>query len=97
MKWYHNGGKHEDKLKAPNGSGTFCRGHYKITVDGRQRDEHVVIAEIALGKPLPDGAVVHHVNGIKHDNRPENLVICPNQSYHMDLHRRQKALGITFS
>lgn len=51
--------------------------------------EHVILAEEALGKPLPPGVVIHHMNEDPADNTtPLNLVICPNQSYHMLLHRR---------
>lgn len=53
--------------------------------------EHILVAEAALGKFLPPGAVIHHVNGVKSDNRPSNLVICENQSYHLLLHARAKA------
>lgn len=54
--------------------------------------EHVAVAELALGRRLPDGAVVHHVNGDKGDNRPSNLVVCQDQTYHQLLHRRMDAL-----
>lgn len=52
---------------------------------------HVIVAEKALGKPLPKGAIVHHVNTIKDDNRNENLVICPDAVYHNLIHKRMRA------
>lgn len=54
--------------------------------------EHVRVAEEALGKKLPPGAQVHHVNGDKRDNRNSNLVICENQEYHSLLHVRARVL-----
>ncbi len=57
--------------------------------------EHLRIAESALGKSLPAGAVVHHANGNKADNRNANLVICPNQRYHFLLHTRMAAINAT--
>lgn len=53
--------------------------------------EHVLVCEKALGKYLPEGAVPHHRNGIKTDNRPENLIVCQDQAYHMTVHRRTRA------
>ena len=54
--------------------------------------EHIVKAEKVLGKPLPTNAVVHHINGIKDDDRNENLIICESNSYHILLHHRASAL-----
>lgn len=54
--------------------------------------EHRVVAEKALGKPLPPGAVIHHVDGDKANNAPSNLVICPNQAYHGILHQNRRVL-----
>lgn len=60
-------------------------------VNGTKKPEHVLLAEAAIGKPLPSGAEVHHVNYKKRDNRPENLVVCPDRSYHQLIHRRTRA------
>lgn len=70
------------------------KGYVYITVDGKAIAEHVHLAEKALGKKLPKGAEVHHMNNIPWDNHtPFNLVVCQDSEYHKLLHKRAKALG----
>ena len=53
--------------------------------------EHVLVAENILGNFLPQGAIPHHHDGNRSNNVPSNLVICQDFSYHMLLHKREKA------
>lgn len=54
--------------------------------------EHVLIVERLLGKALPQGVQIHHVDGNGLNNAHCNLVVCPNRAYHSLLHERTKAL-----
>jgi hypothetical protein len=79
----HSGWK-GGRMKAHNGKYVHIK-----RGDSRQY-EHILIAEKALGKPLPKGAVVHHYDG--HSDESKNkLIICENQSYHGIIEARGKA------
>lgn len=53
--------------------------------------EHRVVAESKLGRYLAEEEVVHHINGIKTDNRIENLQVM-SASEHSKLHNESTSL-----
>lgn len=52
--------------------------------------EHRLVMATHLGRMLTRDEVVHHLNGVKDDNRPENLVVIPKQ-YHDRLPKERRA------
>lgn len=48
--------------------------------------EHRLVVEENLGEFLPKHAVVHHINGVRDDNRLENLEIVQEQARHAKSH-----------
>jgi hypothetical protein len=55
--------------------------YIKIYDGGRLKYEHVVIMERLLERPLLKGETIHHINGIKNDNRIENLFVCSREQH----------------
>lgn len=43
---------------------------------------HRIVMEQTLGRPLLPNESVHHINGIRHDNRPENLELMATRGHH---------------
>lgn len=64
----------------------------RMAIDKKSRPVHAVIAERVLGKRLPAGAQVHHVDEDKTNNAHTNLVICQDRAYHALLHVRARVV-----
>ena len=92
VQWYYG----RIKCAAPlnrrvKGTGGYSAGgNGYFVLNGKKESRR--IAEKALGKPLPKGAEVHHVDGNSENDKPTNLVICPSHAYHMLLHARMRSL-----
>jgi hypothetical protein len=86
----HEGLKKENNPNWKGGEYMDFNGYKRILLPNHPKadskgyiTEHTVMAETALGKPLPRNSVVHHHN-------PEQLVICEDQAYHRLLHARTR-------
>lgn len=62
------------------------RGYILLNINGVHFRRCRVVMELHIGRPLTNKEIVHHINGIKNDDRIENLQILTQQE-HVRLHR----------
>ena len=73
-------------------------GYLRVNIDGKRVLQHRHIMEQHVGRKLTKDERIHHINGIKTDNRIENLeLMMSNQEhmkkYHGDMWKRRKKNG----
>ena len=55
-------------------------------INGKKYDEHRLVFEKHLGRPLDSKEVVHHIDGNKSNNKLSNLMLFPTKSAHTKYH-----------
>lgn len=76
--WVNNGGHNKKQESWWKNQKGYVEGAIWLP-DGTQIrvKQHRFIMEGILGRPLEPWEDVHHINGVKDDNRPENLEVLP--------------------
>ncbi len=79
--------------KHPNYKGGYISiaGYKIVSVAGKEMYEHRHVMEQRLGRKLTEDEIVHHIDGVKGRNDPENLQVMT-KSEHVKLHQDQKKL-----
>lgn len=75
------------RYKTPDGYiMRYCPNHPNRNEDNYVL-EHRLVMEGLMNKILKEEEIVHHINEIKDDNRPENLLLT-NRKEHINMHRK---------
>jgi hypothetical protein len=53
------------------------------SMSGQEQLDHRYVAETVLGRRLETWEVVHHINGRRSDNRPQNLCVMNNRKHEL--------------
>ncbi len=54
--------------------------------------EHILVMEKKMGRPITIIEKTHHIDGDKHNNKPENLFLCKNNREHQKIHFKMMKL-----
>ncbi|KZS63070.1 hypothetical protein A4G28_04350 [Mycobacterium ostraviense] len=56
--------------------------------------EHRIVMEQKIGRRLTKTEVVHHINHVRDDNRPENLMLFASHSEHLRHHCAEESARV---
>ncbi|KKL16807.1 hypothetical protein LCGC14_2491880 [marine sediment metagenome] len=54
--------------------------------------EHILVAEKKLGRFLKKGELIHHIDGDRQNNAPENIIVNKSIAHHKMYHRKNNKL-----
>ena len=82
-----------------NSSG-YCEVYVGNAFDKKQRKDkyrllHKLVAQVENDGYLSKHDLVHHVDGDKTNNNPDNLFICHSKAIHQDIHTQLEELSMT--
>lgn len=70
------------------------KGHPRANDHGYVR-EHILVMEEKLGRLIPKGESIHHIDGVKTNNHPDNLQLFTSHTEHLLHHWRENSLRKT--
>ena len=84
-----------DETKCKLRNARLNKGEGKTYEKTYGRHTHRIVAEQMLGRALNPREVVHHIDGNKRNNKPENLIVFTSQEEHAAYHEKQnKFFGV---
>ena len=89
--WFWNtesGGRNASPVGEPQ-EGYGDKGYRRLWIKGKHIRMHRLVYETFIGE-IPDGMQVDHINGIRHDNRLENLRLATHQTNQRASRRKRK-------
>lgn len=82
-----------------NSSG-YCEVYVGSAFDKKHRKDkyrllHQLVAQVKHDKYIPKHNLIHHIDGDKTNNNPNNLFICESKAIHQDIHTQLEHLSMT--